>query len=203
MLGCSTWARNCRSATAAAIASASPVLRSPLSTTQRSLTLWSRARYTQPSPPCARQPSTSYCPATSSPGTSLGLKEYRVRQFGQNPSVMPGLPSRDWPTSCPQLPQNRRLSGTRGSARTAAAGSSAGTSGTSTRPAPSLPRDDRPLPGREPRVPGPLPLPALPRPVDQAPEPDPIGPDPIDPGPLGPEPLGPDPPDAAPGAAPA
>jgi hypothetical protein len=137
----------------------------------------------------------------------LGLKEYRVRQFGQNPSVMPGLPSRDWPTSCPQLPQNRRLSGTRGSASTAATGSPAVTGGTSTRPAPSLPRDDRPLPGREPRVPGPLPVPALPRPVDQAPDPD--GPetnwpeaDPLVPGALGV--LGPEPPDAAPpGLAPA
>src|ERR1700733_10937571 len=192
MFGCSTWARTRPSATAASNASASPVLSRPLSTTQRLLTLWSLARLIQPRPPWARHPSTSYCPATSSPGTSLGLKEYLVRQFGQNPSVRPGLPSRDWPTSCPQLPQNRRLSGTRGSARTAVAGSSASTGGTSTRPAPSLPRDDRPPPGREPRVPGPLPLPTLPRPVDHAAaEPDPLGPDPIDPGPLRPAPLGP------------
>ena len=84
------------------------------------------------------QPSTSYCPATSSPGTSLGLKEYRVRQLGQNPSVRPGRPSRDRPTGWPQLPQNRRFSGTWGLASTAVAGSSAGTGGTATRPAPSL-----------------------------------------------------------------
>jgi hypothetical protein len=134
----------------------------------------------------------------------LGLKEYLVRQFGQNPSVMPGRPSRDWPTGWPQLPQNRRLSGTRGSARIAAAGLSASTGGTSTRPAPSLPRDDRPLPGREPRVPGPLPLPALPRPVDQAPDPNEAEPGPLGPDPLHPGPLGPDGPDGAPpGLAPA
>src|SRR5487761_773427 len=200
MFGCSSWARNRPSATAASIASASPVLSRPLSTTQRSLTLWSLTGKIQPSPPWARQPSTSYCPATSSPGSSLGLKEYLVRQFGQKPSVSPGLPSRDWPTSCPQLPQNRRLSGTLGSVSTAVAGSSAGTGGTSTRPAPSLPRDDRPLPGREQRVPGPLPLPALPRPDDQAaPEPDPLSPDP-----LGPDPLDTGPPDTGPpGPAPA
>jgi len=60
-------------------------------------------------------------------------------------------------------------------------GSSAGTDGTSTSPAPSLPRADRPLLGRDPRDPGPLALPTL---VTQEP------PDPLPPGPL---PLGPDP----------
>jgi hypothetical protein len=127
----------------------------------------------------------------------LGLKEYRVRQFGQNPSVMPGLPSRGCPTGWPQLPQNRRLSGTRGSASTAAAGLTSGTGGTSTRPAPSRPRDARPLPGREPRVPGPLALPALPRLVDQAP----VGPDGPDPAPIHAGVLGAD--AAPPGLAPA
>jgi hypothetical protein len=54
------------------------------------------------------------------------------------------------------------------------------TDGTSTSPAPSLPRPDRPLVDRDPRVPGPLALPALPRLVTQ---------DPPEPLPLGPEPL--------------
>jgi hypothetical protein len=54
------------------------------------------------------------------------------------------------------------FSGTRGSARTAEAGSSAGTGGTSTRPAPSLPRDSRLLPARELRLPGRLPVPTEP-----------------------------------------
>ena len=40
-------------------------------------------------------------------------------QCRQNPSVRPGRPFTDWPTRCPQFPQNRRLSGTRGSARIA------------------------------------------------------------------------------------
>jgi hypothetical protein len=112
----------------------------------------------------------------------LGLKENRVPQFGQNPSVIPGLPSRACPTGWPQLPQNRRFSGTRGSARTAADGSSAGTGGISTSPAPSLPRDSRLLPDREPRLPGRLPVLTLPPlPADQAlpgPLPGPLGPDP-------------------------
>jgi hypothetical protein len=50
-------------------------------------------------------------------------------------------------------------SGTRGSASTADAGSRAGTEGTSTSPAPSLPLDSRLLPERELRVPGRLPVP--------------------------------------------
>src|SRR6516225_3221049 len=110
---------------------------------------------------------TSYCPFTSSPGTSFGVKEKRVPQCRQNPSVMPARPSRDCPTSCPQFPQYRRFSGTCGSARIADDGSSAGTGGTSTSPAPSLPRDDRPLPGRVPRVPRLLPVPTDPETVPQ------------------------------------
>src|SRR6202161_1884038 len=168
MFGCSTWARNWRSATAAAIASASPVLSRPLSTTQRSLTLWSRARYTQPSPPCARQPRTSYCPATSSPGASLGLKEKRVPHCRQNPSVRPARPFTDWPTRSPQLPQTRRISAPGGRAGMGVGGAGAGTGGTSTSPAPSAPREDRPLPDREPRLPRLLPEPVpVPVPADR------------------------------------
>jgi hypothetical protein len=81
---------------------------------------------------------------------------------------MPGRPSLDCPTSCPQFPQNRLFSGTRGSARIAVAGSRAGTGGTATSPAPSLPREDRALPGREPRVLGRLPVP-----TDTDPDPQP------------------------------
>jgi hypothetical protein len=72
--------------------------------------------------------------------------------------------------------------------RIAADGSSAGTGGTSTSPAPSLPRPDRPLADRDPRVPGPLTLPALPTLVTQEP-PDPLPPDPLPLLPLDPEPL--------------
>jgi hypothetical protein len=54
------------------------------------------------------------------------------------------------------------FSGTRGSARTADAGSRAGTDGTSTSPAPSLPLDSRLLPERELRLPGRLPVPTDP-----------------------------------------
>jgi hypothetical protein len=90
----------------------------------------------------------------------------------QNPSVSPARPFTDWPTRSPQFPQNRRLSGTRGSARIAVVGSRAGTGGTSTSPAPSAPREDRPLPAREPRVPRLLPEPvAVPEPADQGADP--------------------------------
>ena len=52
------------------------------------------------------------------------------------------------------------------------AGSRAGTGGTSTSPAPSAPREDRPLPAREPRVPRLLPEPvAVPEPADQGADP--------------------------------
>jgi hypothetical protein len=72
---------------------------------------------------------------------------------------------------------------------------SGATGGTSTSPAPSLPRPDRPLVDRDPRVPGPLALPALPTPVIQElRDPLPLGPLPLGPLPLGPLPLAPDPP---------
>ena len=120
-------------------------------------------------------PRTSYCPATSSPGSSLGVNENRAPQCLQNPSATPGRPSRDWPTSCPQFPQNRRFSGTFGSARTAATGSRARTGGTSTSPAPSMPREDLPPLPREDRMPRPLPAPPpLPVPADQYAGPEPL-----------------------------
>jgi hypothetical protein len=65
----------------------------------------------------------------------------------------------------------------------------AGTDGTSTSPAPSLPRPDRPLVDRDPRVPGPLALPALPTLVIQELRELPLGPLPLGPLPLGPDPL--------------
>jgi hypothetical protein len=74
----------------------------------------------------------------------LGLNENRVPQFRQKPSVSPGLPSRSRPTGWSQPLQYRLLSGTRGSASTALAGSRDGTGGISTRPAPRRPRADRP-----------------------------------------------------------
>src|SRR5260221_13907850 len=163
MFGCSTSARNLRSAMAASCAALSPVLSSPLSTTQRLPRLWSTAREIQPRPPWARQPSTSYCPATSSPGASLGVNENWVPQRGQYPSASPGRPSLPRPTGRSQAPQNRLLSGTCGSARTALAGSRAGTGGTSITPAPRLPRDPR-LPADRVRL-LPLPLRALPPPL--------------------------------------
>src|SRR6266568_748771 len=159
MLGWSTAARNCRSATAAAMASASPVLSRPLRTRQLSLTLRSLARYIQPSPPWARQPSTSYWPPTRSPGWSFGVKENGVPQLRQKPSASPGRPSRARPTGCSHRGQKRLLSGTCGSARTALAGSWAGTGGISTRPAPRFPRDDLLVLARVPRVPAWLPVP--------------------------------------------
>ena len=78
-------------------------------------------------------------------------------QLRQKPSASPGRPSLARPTGCWQFGQNRRLSGTCGSASMALAGSWAGTGGTSTRPAPRFPRDDRPVLPCVPRVP------ALPR----------------------------------------
>ena len=69
----------------------------------------------------------------------------RVPQLRQKPSASPGRPSLARPTGCWQLGQNRLLSGTCGSASIALAGSWAGTGGTSTRPAPRFPRDDRPV----------------------------------------------------------
>src|ERR687897_428499 len=106
MPGWVTSARNCRSAIAIACASASPVCTRPLSTTGRSLTFLSNARYTQPSPPCAMQPLISYCSATMSPGLSCGRNEYGLPQCGQEPSDC-ALPSfDDRPTGRPQFQQN-------------------------------------------------------------------------------------------------
>src|ERR1017187_10033422 len=159
MLGWSTSARNRRSATAAAMASASPVLSRPLTTRQLSLTLRSLARYIQPSPPWARQPSTSYWPPIRSPDWSFGVKENGVPQLRQKPSVSPGRPSRARPTGCSHRGQNRLLSATCGSARTALAGSWAGTGGISSRPAPRFPRDDPLVLARVPRLPAWPPVP--------------------------------------------
>ncbi|OKI96686.1 hypothetical protein AMK10_09165 [Streptomyces sp. CB02058] len=62
----------------------------------------------------------------------------------QKPSVRPGRSPRARPTGAPQSEreQNRFRSGTSGFSITAVCGSGRGTSGTSTRPAPSLPRRD-------------------------------------------------------------
>src|SRR6185437_4978709 len=133
------------------------------------------------SPPKARQPSTSYCPATRSPGSSFGLNENRVPQLRQKPSVSPARPSWPRPTGCSQPAQKRRLSGTCGSARMALAGSRYGTGGISTSPAPSRPRAERPLVRRDPLVPRvpvvwrlpAVPDPAVPGPPDPADPPDP------------------------------
>ncbi|GAA2127623.1 hypothetical protein GCM10009802_34290 [Streptomyces synnematoformans] len=61
----------------------------------------------------------------------------------QKPSVRPGRPPRDRPTGAPQSLrlQYRLRSGTSGFSSTAVRGSGRGTSGTDTRPAPSLPRE--------------------------------------------------------------
>src|SRR6476646_1516134 len=142
MFGCFTSANVRTSAAAAAMASASPEFSKPLSTTQRSCSLRSIARYTHPSPPCARHPRTSYCPATRSPGESLGTNEYRVPHWTQTPSSSPDCPSRLRPTGFLQsgLPQYRRASGTCGSVITAVAGLRFGIRGSATIPAPSRPR---------------------------------------------------------------
>src|ERR1700748_2899866 len=95
-------------------ASASPECTRPLSTTGRSLTLWSTARYTQPSPPCAMQPLTSYWPATMSPGLSCGRNEYGLPQAGHQPSDVPLAFLLDRPTGFPQFQQKRLDSGTTG-----------------------------------------------------------------------------------------
>src|SRR5260370_31786557 len=122
-------------------------------------------RTARPRPPCARQPSTSYWPAPSSPGCSFGANENRLPQLGQNPSTSPDRPSRLRPTGRSHAPQNLLLSATSGSASTATAGFPAGTGGISTSPAPRCPRDDRLLPERARRLPvRPLPV----RPLDGA-----------------------------------
>ena len=122
---------------AIAWASASPECTKPLSTTGRSLTLRSSARYTQPSPPCAMQPLITYWPATMSPGLSCGRKEYGLPQYGHQPSdsALPSLLDR--PTGRPQFQQNRLDSGTTGLGINASSGSMSGTRGISTSPPPS------------------------------------------------------------------
>ena len=89
-------------------------------------------------------PTTSYWAATRSPARNFGSKENRWPQCGQNPASRPGRPSRPRPTSASQWAQNRLFSATCGSARITVDGSLYGTGGTSTRPAPRLPRLDRP-----------------------------------------------------------
>src|SRR5690242_15125228 len=127
------------------------------------------------------QPSTSYWPATISPGASLGANENGVPQCGQNPSTSPGCPSLPRPTGRSHAPQNRLFSATSGFASTAEAGSRAGTGGMSTRPAPRWPRDDLVLPARVRRLPEPLPV--VPVPVPVVPVPVPVVPMPAPPGP--------------------
>src|SRR5215207_364068 len=117
-------------------ASLSPVFSRPLSTTQRSETFLSRAREIQPRPPYARQPAISYCEATSSPGRSLGVKEYALPHLGQNPSARPGCPLRERPTGEPQLGQKRFSSGICGFFMIACDASITGAGGTRVRPAP-------------------------------------------------------------------
>src|SRR5689334_9944381 len=82
------------------------------------------------------QPTTSYCPPTTSPGRSFGVNEYGARHFGQKPSVRPGFPSRDRPTGEPHDEQKRFSSGTDGFASTAERGSATGAAGTFVMPAP-------------------------------------------------------------------
>src|SRR5262249_38099333 len=84
----------------------------------------------QPSPPCAIQPTTSYWPATRSPGFNFGANEYSRRHFGQKPSVRPGLPGRERPTGAPHAEQKRFSSGTSGFASTTERGSGTGSDGT-------------------------------------------------------------------------
>ncbi|OKI38275.1 hypothetical protein A6A29_09845 [Streptomyces sp. TSRI0281] len=64
----------------------------------------------------------------------------------QNPSVRPVRSPRERPTGAPQSEreQNRLRSGTSGFSITAVRGSGRGTSGTCTRPTPSLPRPEEP-----------------------------------------------------------
>src|SRR5947209_20240465 len=96
-------------------------------------------------PPWARQPTTSYWPATRSPGRSLGVNENGEPHLRQKPAVRPGAPSRPRPIGSSQLEQKRRLSGTTGSAMSASAGSRDGIGGISISPAPRRAR----VPGRD------------------------------------------------------
>ncbi len=142
MLGCWTSESERCSLSWDSIASAPSLFSRPLSATHLPLTLRSLARYTQPKPPRAIGPRTSYWPATTSPRASLGVKENRAPQCGQYPSVRPGRPPLPRPTGFSHRLslQNLPDSGTSGSRRTAALGSRGGTWGTSTRPPPSSPR---------------------------------------------------------------
>src|SRR5215213_858674 len=88
-------------------------------------------------PPCARPPTTSYCPPTSAPGRSFGSKSNGVRHLGQNPFDRPGEPSRERPTGAPHTEQKRLSSATVGGSISACRGSVIGTEGTCVRPAPS------------------------------------------------------------------
>src|SRR4029078_9225833 len=120
-----------------ACASASPECTRPLSTTGRSLTFWSKARYTQPSPPCAMQPLILYCSLTVSPGLNCGRNEYALPQCGHQPSDRARPSGEERPTGRPQFQQNRFDSATTGLVISAASGSVAGTRGISTSPPPS------------------------------------------------------------------
>ena len=64
------------------------------------------------------------------------MNENGVRQFGQKPSVRPGLSSRPRPTGLPQFEQNRFDSGSSATAMTAFSGSVGGSVGTVVSPAP-------------------------------------------------------------------
>ncbi|GAA1859938.1 hypothetical protein GCM10009736_28750 [Actinomadura bangladeshensis] len=95
------------------------------------------------------------------------MNENGCPQLRQNPSVRPGLPPRLRPTFSSQRLQKRRFSGTSGFSMIADAGSRAGTGGTSTSPAPSIPRLVEPL-DPVPRVPprdAVRPDPTVPRPL--------------------------------------
>ena len=83
---------------------------------------------------CSRPPRTDR--RRRRPACSFGAKEYGVRHFGQNPSVRPGLPSRDRPTGAPHVEQKRLSSATDGSASTTERGSATGAAGTFVMPAP-------------------------------------------------------------------
>ena len=88
-------------------------------------------------PPWARQPTTSYWRATTSPAPSFGSNENGAPHLRQKPDVRPGAPSRPRPTGSSHRAQKRRFSGTIGLTITASAGSRKGTAGISTSPAPS------------------------------------------------------------------
>jgi hypothetical protein len=88
------------------------------------------------------------------------VNEYRVPSCGQKPSGRPGRSPFDRPTGFWQVLQKRFSSGTWGSVSRALAGSTRGTAGTSTSPAPRRLRavvDARPEPRRDGRLPPVLP----------------------------------------------